>query len=342
MRCIITLLILVVFLPLRAEPLYDTLKEYARKYLSVNRDCRAIANAVKEKYPETFFAMDETGKIFDILGRNEVRDTLIYGNETWVRSQSYMEKERIRLYDYERLNLLTDEISRMIETSVPDINFYTKSIRVKENFLESEVFQSNIKEFKYFLKTLVEMVSVIKSQDSLFLPQYEPLENIGDLQSWQEWYKVMFEIQKLKIEESLRKFEIRYGDRSEKVNLVELFVMNLIPPFKGNVNGPSSWEPILRFTPVCYDFTDTRFVKTLQIGLNYYLFGKGFLSSLHHIGVAFLITDIESEKIYELNRPAYGVQVHLGKYQIGLVKDGRDNSLKLISTVDFQFIPGLF
>jgi hypothetical protein len=343
MKYLVQFVIFVAFLPLHAEPLHDLLKEYANGYLSVSKESNEIADAVRDSYPETFFVMNnEDGTIFDVLRKNEVKDTIMNGNKMWIRNEAYRAEESIKRYDYEKLELLIDEINRMIEASVPQINFYTKSISVKENFLNSDVFKVKVKEFKYFLKTLVEIVSVIKSKDALFLPQYDPLENIGDLKHWRNWYDVMLEIQKLEIEKSLRKFEIRYGENSDRVNLIELFVMNLVPLFKGNANGPSSWEPILRFTPVCYDFTDMKFVKTFQIGVNYYFFSESFLKHVHHVGIAFLLTDIESEKIYEIGTLSYGGVIHLGKYQVGIVKDNGNSSFKLISTIDFQILPGLF
>jgi hypothetical protein len=343
MKRIMGIIIFLCFIPLHGEPLYDLLSKYVADYYNVSSECLDIANAIKILYPVTFFVLNiDEGIVTDVLGREEVRDTVINATETWIRNEGSKQDEVIRKYDYDRLTLLMDELSRMLRSSVPQASFDSKSFRVKENFLNSEVFMAKVKEFKYFLMTLVEIASVIKNTNPGFLGQYASLNHAGDLKYWPEWDSVMLEIEKMKIERSLRNFEIRYGENSEKINFLEFFVISQIRPFKGNEDGPSPWEPILRFTPVCYDFTDTRFVKTLQLGLNYYFFAKGILSSLHHIGVAFLITDIESEKIYELNKPAYGIQIHLGKYQIGLVKDSRDNSLKFISTVDFQLIPRLF
>lgn len=332
MKHLIKVLIFIVFLPLNAEPLHKLLKEYALGYLSVSKEIKEIEEAVKEKYSETLFVMKEDGTITDVFSKDEVKDTLI-------------NKDIIK-YDYEKLNLLIDEINRMIKASVPDINSYSKSIRIKENFLNSEVFKGKVGDFEYFLITLVEIASVIKEEDTLFLPQYDSLESIDDLKYWKGWYDVMGKIESLKIEKSLRNFEIRYGGNSEKINLIELLIINWIPPFKGDINGPSPWEPILRFTPICYNITDNRFIKTFQIGMNYYFLegSFSFLKWLHHFGIAFVIGDTENQRIYQMDtkKLSFGTLVHLGKCQFGIIKDNRDNSLKLISTIDFQILPAIF
>lgn len=73
--------------------------------------------------------------------------------------------------------------------------------------------------------------------------------------------------------------------------------------------------------------------------MNYYFFEDGFFKLLHHIGIAFLLADIESEKIYQWSTLSIGAQVHLGKFQFGLVKNRTDDTWKFISTIDFQIIP---
>lgn len=341
MKKVLWIFIIASFL-LYAEPLHDLLGEYARCYHAVSLDCEKIANAIETEFPRTHIAMDENKRIVDVLRGDEIKDTVISGNHKLIRKEGHNEKETIKLYNYDSLDSLREGISRMINASVPEINFYTKSIKVKENFLNSGVFQAHIGEFKYNLQFLIEMVSVIRKEDSLFLSQYGRLEKVSDLHSWQKWYKIIISIKNLEVEQALQKFEARYGDKSEKVNLLELLMINFVPPFKGNTKGPSALEPILRFTPVCYDFTGAKFVKTFQIGVNYYFFGENILKHLNHIGIAFLLTDVKSEKIYEVNTLSIGGMIHLGKYQIGVVKDNSSNGLKLISTIDFQLIPLLF
>ncbi len=333
MKRLLTILIFIGCLPINAELLGGLRNQYALQYRlkfnSVSQDCKTIASAVKERFPETFFVINEKGNVVDVLGKDI--------------SESGKPNPK---YEYDRLHLLIDEITKMIEASIPNINFYSKTIRIKENFLNSDPFNDRVKEFQDYLATLVEIASVIKSNDPKFLPQYDSLIEGGDLRSWKEWYHTMLAIESLKTEKSLQNFERRYGENSEKINVIELMVVNWVPPFRGTTNGPSPWEPILRVTPVCYDITDNKFIKAAQIGINYYFLEDSFplLKWLHHLGLAFVVGDTENHPIYQvdINKLSFGALLHLGKYQLGLLRDNRDNRLKLISTIDFQIIPGVF
>ena len=190
---------------------------------------------------------------------------------------------------------------------------------------------------------MVEIASIIKNnKDTLFLPQYKKLNDASNLYYWTEWESTMVIIQKYEIEKSLRRFETRYGSSSDKINLLEFLIVNLFPPFKGSLKSPSAWEPILRLSPICYNFTDAKCVKTAQVGFNYYFLEKPFMGIIHHAGLAFAITDISSQHIYNLSWPSFGFIAHLGKYQLGIIRDKTTANLKFISTIDFQIIPKFF
>ena len=343
MKCIISFFLFITFSPLRAEPFYDLLKKYADDFFAVSEEIKTMADSIKTLYPETYFIMHtEDGIIFDVLNQNQVKDTLIGSSEVWVKKEVYNENEIIKKYPYDTLYLLLDDVKRMIRTSIPEVDFCVKTAIVKENFLNSETFNAKINNFKDNLNVIVQMASIIRNKDSLFLSQYDNLNDASDLFNWTEWHKTMLEIQHYEIEKSLKKFEVRYGKDSDKINLFELLLINIAPPFKGNIKSPSPWEPIARLSLICYNITDAKYVKTAQVGFNYYFLDKPFLGVVHHAGLAFAITDINSQHVYNLSWPSFGFIAHLGKYQVGIIRDKTTTNLKFISTIDFQIIPKLF
>lgn len=292
-----------------AEPYFEGLREYALGYLDVSEEGDSILNGIKEEG----------------IGVLQAED-----------------------FDSQEFERLTAEIRRLVEVSLPQINSYSKSLRAKGNFLESEEFEVKIEDYKEYLEWLVEIASAIKTDRSSFLPQYEVLRHTGHLHSWARWQQAMRDIHRTRIKESQRKFEMRYGERSDKLNGLEFVAVNYVWPFKGDSLGPSAWEPIFRFTPAYYNFADSRLIKAFSVGVSYYIFGDSnpilrFLQQqIHHLGVAFVIGDIENEQFYQWHRASFGGEVHLGKYQLGIIKDCEEDEWEIISTINFQVIPRIF
>jgi len=301
-----------VLIPLsaNAEPYFEGLREYALGYLDISEEGDSILNAVREE------------------------DTDI------------LEAEGFNDQEFERL---TAEIRLLVEVSLPQINSFSKSLRAKGNFLESEEFEVKIEDYKEYLEWLVEIASAIKADRSSFLPQYDVLKHIGHLHSWARWQQSMRNIHRERIKESQHKFEMRYGERSDKLNGVEYLIVNYIPWFKGSEkSGPSPREPILRFTPAYYNFTEGTLIKAFSVGVNYYFFDDSssilrFLQNhVHHFGVALVLAEFDNKEFHKWNKLAYGAEIHVSRCQIGVIKDPEDDDWEIISTVNFQVIPRIF
>jgi hypothetical protein len=205
-----------------------------------------------------------------------------------------------------------------------------------DNFLNSGVFQKELNTFKDHSILIINIA------------RFQNIQNIPDtpdeLPHYGSWKKIQDRIVKLEIEKSLQAYEQKYGSNAEKINLFELFLVNRMAPFKGSIAGPSCFEPICRISPIIYNFEGGNIFPMAQVGFNYYFLGENnfLLNWIHHIGFAVCAGDIENNQFYKIKKMSFGGAIHIGKYELGVMRDIREEDWKVISTVDFQVIKGIF
>lgn len=326
-------LILVAFVvPLAAEPLADLLKHYVIEYRAVKHDAVQIADSIRARHDPTVFVL-KGSRPSRILA-----DVSVTGDS-------------VRSFDYGRFEAVIDELDRMTKASAPNIVPVLKFAQFEGSSPDSAEFAGQTRAFKQYFLLLVQLAALVRKDVPGFLPEYPKLVDSYSIASDSIWYGTTLSVESLDIQRSLRRFDVRYGAASERINVLEYALISFVPPFKGNGRGPSALEPIFcRITPACYDITDNGTFKIAQLlGINGYLFDDNgvtnFLSKagINHFGIAAVAADLVSNRLYKFawDSLSYGLMAHLGKFQIGVVK-GRTPGWKVISTVDLQFIPGLF
>jgi len=123
------------------------------------------------------------------------------------------------------------------------------------------------------------------------------------------------------LDEYYRAFFIKYGESSERLNWIEMFLTEALftpSPIGPTVRLPAHWEVILREQVIGYQYDGT--VKSFrpsspvsQVGLTYYFFAHNRLKSLvNHLGVA-------GAYQHELGAGVdlYGVVLHLNRLDFG-------------------------
>jgi hypothetical protein len=83
-----------------------------------------------------------------------------------------------------------------------------------------------------------------------------------------------------------------------------------------------------------------------QVGLNYYFLSDAWapLQLLNHAGVAIAVADPEGTSIFDLKlkRVSLGGVLHAGRGQVGAFYSRETGEWKVMSTLDFQVVPGVF
>ncbi len=339
----LTLLLVLSLIPAFGEPLAELLDRWACSFDAVAAEARVIADSVRGRYSSPTYYVDDARDPYEpvaaVLFPGQVRDTTIGGVHHWVTGSGYDSTTVVQAFDYNRFRQAELELGHAIGLVVPHINPVFKS----GAFFRSSGFDILVSDYEDLYNVLLAIAVTIRDGD---VTSGSVSSFPAEVRSWDGWYDVRLELEDVRVDQALADFDIRYGPRSDRINLLEMVLINLAPPFKGNINGPSAWEPILRFTPVCYDISDNRFAKTYQVGANYYFLSgsPGLLKWLNHVGVAFAAADLASDQLYKFSfgELSCGAMLHIGKYQVGMFKDHGGESWKFLTTVDFQVIPALF
>jgi len=315
------LLLLPALVPLRAAGNHDLLRVYARDFDSVRVAVTVLAEAVRDRYPETFFATDAAGEA--------------------VAEVSPVPGVGLIRFDYAALDSAADRIENALAPFIPDYNPFLKTLRRGGTPLNDTGFQLLDADFKYRVRWLVRIGAAIAKMDPAF--PHAGMTDEFDVPHWREWYDVTREIVRKGSENYLADFGTRFGPGADKVNWFELWLTNWLPPFTGGPAGPSRWEPIVRFTPLCYDITGTRLSPVVQLGINGYFLGRpGLLfETLNHCGLAVVASHAELHRGWRRDNLSFGLMFHVRTYQVGITR-GIDGNWNVLSTVDFQLVPALF
>jgi hypothetical protein len=323
-----------------AEPFEDLIRKYVDEFTLATHEIDELSDKIE--YGKRVIGLEPSDrypyfKITEILTFNEVKAEGPPGKEIWVRTDGRVKADEVLLKpELDEFKISQENLLRMMESALPDYSKIGKNLKLGENFLNSEVFQKELKTFKDHSIFIVEIAKFEEISDVPDTP--DELPHFG------AWKMVQDSIAKLEIEKSLHAFEQRYGEKADKLNLVELALVNYIPPFMGNTNGPSPLEPILRITTINYNLENANFFPMFQIGLNYYFLEEGnwLLDWVHHVGLAAAAGDIQDNKFYRVEKISWGGIIHIGKHQVGIMREIRDQDWKVISSFDFQAVPGIF
>lgn len=324
---------------IQAEPLDDLIRNYVKEFTLACQEINEISDKIEygkkvivtklsNRYP--YF------KITDVLTLNEVKVEYQLGKEMYVRRVGTAKPDETLLKpEIEEFIIAQESLLRMMRSSLPSFSKIGKNLKLGEISLNSEAFKKELNTFK---------------DHSIFIVRIAKYEGIpgapdtpDELLHFGTWKLIQDSIVKLEIEEALHAFEQRYGENADKLNFVELALVNYIPPFVGNSSGPSHLEPILRVSAIDYNLDGGNFFPMCQIGLNYYFLGEGnwLFDWVHHLGIAVCAGDLQNNQLYQVKKISFGGVIHIGKYQIGVMKDIRDQNWKVISTIDFQAVPGI-
>ena len=157
---------------------------------------------------------------------------------------------------------------------------------------------------------------------------------------------MQLDLKELEIQKSIEDFEIRYGPKSDRINPLELLLINYVPPFRGSPKGPSPWEPITRWTPFTFNASDGHPMMAVQLGANFYFLSDACapLQMLNHVGLAIAAADPEGTSLFDvkLARISPGFVLHTGRGQVGAFYSRETRKVKIMSTLDFQLVPGVF
>ena len=148
------------------------------------------------------------------------------------------------------------------------------------------------------------------------------------------------------IREYYRKFFIKYGKRSERLNILEILFNNWVfspKPQGSGIAPPYSWEPILRMSVLGYQFyiDDRKFVPSspiYQLGLTKYLFARNSFSKwVNHIGLAGAFQ-------YDLafKRRLWGGVLHIRTFDIALFIAEKTDDFVIAASFNFQIIKKFF
>lgn len=147
--------------------------------------------------------------------------------------------------------------------------------------------------------------------------------------------------------EYYRRFFIKYGKTSERLNLLEGMLLNrafsTVPA--GNPERQiSRWEPIARLQVVGYEWdSGTKDVRpsppVIQGGLSYYLFGEGKAQRwINHLGGA-----VAYQPAWSGGSGWWGFMGHVRNVDIGLLCSSlRCRSSQILTSVNVQVVRNLF
>jgi len=333
-----------------AQPVDLLLNQYADGFSAYSSDISLIAESVRARYPSTVYAEESTlyrDTIVGVLMESEVKDTAVAGRHIRIPITGYRPTVKVREFDYDRLSSSIEAVNRLIREARTDRGMGLKSSSFNGDFTRSAEYHSEITLFNVLSTKVVTFAALIRDRDSTFLKGlYDTLDYWSDLRSWRRWDRDKLAKKGLEIANSLADHEARYGLQSDRVNWLELGFMTILPCLRDKEQGPSHWEPIARWTPVTLNATDGKVMMVGQLGVNYYFLSSAWapLQLLNHIGLAVGCADPEGTFVtdFKLSRVSAGLILHTGRGQVGAFYSRETRKVKLMSTLDFQVIPGVF
>jgi hypothetical protein len=325
---------------LSAEPLEKLIRDYAQEFTMASQELKEIAEKInygKEVIVRKKINHYPYYEIIGVLKSGEVEEVIKSGKLILVRKGGErFEDEILFIPEGVEFKLVVERLTRRLNALLPEFSKIEKNLRIDEDFINEKTFLKEVNSFKDHSQLIIKIAKYKNIPDSLTLP--DKLIHYG------KWKNLQDSISKLSIEKSLKAFEQKYGENAEKNNLFELFCVNYIPVFRGNINGPSKFEPIIRVSPIIYNFEGGNIFPMVQVGFNYYFLGENnfLLNLIHHVGIAACTADIENNQFYKIEKISFGGMVHIGKFELGVMRDNREENWNIISTVDFQVLKGLF
>ncbi len=153
---------------------------------------------------------------------------------------------------------------------------------------------------------------------------------------------------KSEVKENIRRFNVRFGEQSERLNLLEMAVSItwFSPSTTDPVNsGPLHYEPILRFQSLGYQMNlVTNKVEVaspfIQVGLSYYFYGDTWIErTINHIGLAAAV-----QYDYSVKHLAAGAVLHVESYDIGILFNTKpkSNQTSIVFSGNVQLIKRWF
>jgi hypothetical protein len=346
MKRAVLLLVAALAVTLAGQPFYGLLQQYRQGFQAYSRDVTVAAESVRAHYPRLFFAVprgEDEDTIVAVLSETEVRDTVDAGRHVWVRATGDRGTEDFSEFDYLRLFRSMDIAGRLLNAPISGTGLLLKTVGASPEVGDTASFYAAVRDFKYYSRRILAIVIWLRQQGMKLPVPLDTITVYSDLQSYRDWYRVTLESKRIELDNALRNFQIRYGPASDKLNIIEVGLVNLFPCLRGSEKGPSPLEPILRFAPVTYNVSDNRVLFAAQGGVSYYFLSgsPSWTSWLNHVGIAAVAGDLQSTRLLDIDvkNLSWGVMVHAGRYELGLVRDSATRGWKLISTVNFQLIP---
>jgi len=345
-------LLLLVVITGQSEPLRDSMRVYVAAFESASSDAEKLATAIRDRYPETWYTVltDRPDSVTAVFGVSAARDTALVDTVNWRWRKEPRSGQKVLRFNYETMFFARDRIRAALQGLAPQVNVYLKTARIRDDLEVFTSLDTAAGTFKLGLDRLCGFFWAIRKQDTGFTTSLLASFDRNRLKSRHRWYKISLALTGMRIQQGLRRYEIRYGSTSEQLNIFEVVLSNAFPPCHGNSYGPSALEPIfLRVTPVCYNISDNRQAWLAQLfGMNCYLFGQDWFAStlsrigVSHFGIAVAAADVADSPLLRLpalDSLAWGAMLHVGKFQFGVVSNFR-SGFKLMSTVDVHIIPG--
>jgi len=343
MRRVVNCLAILAGLLTAGDPFSELLQRYADGYSVWSKDVATLTEQTRAVYPRLFYAQPS--------GRTVVTDVLPYDSVLWDenahqghRKSGGVGDEVISEFDYARLATAMNKAGGILTVIPSRADVEYKNVRIRTEYLSAPTLAEAVADFNNLWRILVPVVETTYARSGKILLTLAA--DSGFIAHRVAWEGVQIEKQRFMLRRALADFEARYGPQSDRVNWVEYGLMNLCPCLKGTEEGPSHWEPIARWTPVTFNATDGHPMMVAQLGVNYYFLSIAWapLRLLNHLGLAMAAADPEGTSLFDvkLNRVSLGLVVHTGRGQVGAFCSRDARKVKIMSTLDFQVVPGLF
>jgi hypothetical protein len=137
-------------------------------------------------------------------------------------------------------------------------------------------------------------------------------------------------------------YEVRYGG-GDNMNWLEVYIDNLFYRFKTSP-APSTFEPILRFSPAVYQWNSSAVGSLIQIGINGYFFSEP-LRKINPLGLAVGLGNPTAPfpilGMFDAQGFRGGLIVHLKIIDVGFFQDPALGQL-ITTSLNFQILRGFF
>ena len=137
-------------------------------------------------------------------------------------------------------------------------------------------------------------------------------------------------------------YEVRYGG-GDNMNWLEVYLDNLIYRLKASP-APSTFEPILRFSPAVYQWNSSAVGSLIQFGLNGYFFSEP-LRRFNPLGLAVGLGNptapVPILGMFDAQGFRAGLIIHLKIIDVGFFQDPALGQL-VTTSLNFQILRGFF